>query len=27
MTGSFVLTTVGYLGAAWYVACAAVLGS
>jgi hypothetical protein len=26
MTGSFVLTTVGYLGAAWYVARAAVLG-
>jgi hypothetical protein len=27
MTGSFVLTTVGYLGAVWYVARAAVLGA
>jgi hypothetical protein len=26
MTGSFVLTTVGYLGAAWYVTRAAFLG-
>jgi hypothetical protein len=26
MTGSFILTTVGYLGAAWYVARAAVVG-
>ena len=25
MAGSFVLTTIGYLGAAWYVARAAVL--
>jgi hypothetical protein len=27
MAGSFVLTTIGYLGAAWYVAHAAVFGS
>ena len=26
MTGSFVLTTIGYLGAAWYVARAAIAG-
>jgi hypothetical protein len=27
MGGSFVLTTIGYIGAAWYVAMAAVNGS
>ena len=27
MAGSFVLTTIGYLGAAWYVARAAVFGA
>lgn len=26
MAGSFVLTTIGYLGAAWYVAYAAIFG-
>ena len=26
MAGSFVLTTIGYIGAAWYVAHAAIFG-